>query len=243
VLADADLENAANSLVAAAFGAAGERCMALPVALVQEEVADELIALVTEKARAVRVLPGDHPDSDMGPIISAQSKARITSLITSAETEGATILVDGRDAVVAGFEGGWFLGPTVIDNVHPGMTINQQEVFGPVLEVIRISGLAEGIALINANPYGNGTALFTSSGEAARTFKRAVQVGMVGINVPIPVPVAWHSFGGWKDSLIGESHMYGPEGVKFFTRAKVVTERWLPQADAVSFHFSGDAQT
>lgn len=242
VLADADLENAANSLVAAAFGAAGERCMALPVALVQEEVADELIALVADRARAVRVLPGDHPDSDMGPIISAQSKARITSLIDSAEAEGAKILVDGRDTVVPGSEGGWFLGPTVIDGVHPQMTINRQEVFGPVLEVIRISGLEEGIALINANPYGNGTALFTSSGEAARTFKRAVQVGMVGINVPIPVPVAWHSFGGWKDSLIGESHMYGPEGVRFFTRAKVVTERWLPQPGAVSFHFSGDAQ-
>ncbi|CAL8975274.1 Putative 3-oxopropanoate dehydrogenase [Cellulomonas sp. T2.31MG-18] len=242
VLADADLENAANSLVAAAFGAAGERCMALPVALVQQEVADELIALVADRARAVRVLPGDHPDSDMGPIISAQSKARITSLIDSAEAEGAKILVDGRDTVVPGSEGGWFLGPTVIDGVHPEMTINRQEVFGPVLEVIRISGLEEGIALINANPYGNGTALFTSSGEAARTFKRAVQVGMVGINVPIPVPVAWHSFGGWKDSLIGESHMYGPEGVRFFTRAKVVTERWLPQPDAVSFHFSGDAQ-
>ena len=147
--------------------------------------------------------------------------------------------------VVEGFENGWFLGPTVLDKVRPDMTINQEEVFGPTLEIIRIKDLEEGIALINASPYGNGTALFTSSGEAARTFQREVQVGMIGINVPIPVPVAWHSFGGWKDSLIGETHMYGPEGVKFFTRGKVVTQRWPhrdAQASKVSFHFSGDTQ-
>ncbi|WP_372594919.1 CoA-acylating methylmalonate-semialdehyde dehydrogenase [Actinotalea sp.] len=245
VLADADLENAANNLIAAAFGAAGERCMALPVALVQDEIADELVSLLVEKAKAVKVLPGDHPDSDMGPIITEQAKARITALIDSAEEEGAEVLVDGRGLVVEGFENGWFLGPTVLDRVRPDMRINQEEVFGPTLEIIRISGLEEGIALINASPYGNGTALFTSSGEAARTFQRAVQVGMVGINVPIPVPVAWHSFGGWKDSLIGETHMYGPEGVKFFTRGKVITQRWPHREDEaakVSFHFSGDSQ-
>jgi len=245
VLADADLENAANNLVAAAFGAAGERCMSLPVALVQDEIADELMAMLVEKTKAVRVLPGDHPDSDMGPIISAAAKARIISLIDSAEEQGAEIVVDGRGLVVEGFEGGWFLGPTLIDKVNPDMKINQVEVFGPTLEIIRIKDLQEGIALINASPYGNGTAIFTSSGEAARTFQRTVQVGMVGINVPIPVPVAWHSFGGWKDSLIGETHMYGPEGVQFFTRGKVITQRWphdAAAADKVSFHFSGDAQ-
>jgi len=242
VLADADLENAANNLIAAAFGAAGERCMALPVAVVQEEIADELVAMLVEKAKAVRVLPGDHPESDMGPVITEQAKARITALIDSAEEEGAEILVDGRGLVVEGFEGGYFLGPTVIDKVNPQMTINQEEVFGPTLEVIRIKDLEEGIAIVNASPYGNGAAIFTSSGEAARTFQRSVHVGMVGINVPIPVPVAWHSFGGWKDSLIGETHMYGPEGVKFFTRGKVVTQRWPRQTGAVSFHFSGDAQ-
>ena len=245
VLADADLENAANNLIAAAFGAAGERCMALPVAVVQEEIADELVAMLVEKAKAVRVLPGDHPESDMGPVITEQAKARITALIDSAEEEGAEILVDGRGLVVEGFEGGYFLGPTVIDKVNPQMTINQEEVFGPTLEVIRIKDLEEGIAIVNASPYGNGAAIFTSSGEAARTFQRSVQVGMVGINVPIPVPVAWHSFGGWKDSLIGETHIYGPEGVKFFTRGKVITQRW-PHREAapaeVSFHFSGDAQ-
>ena len=241
VLADADLENAANNLIAAAYGAAGERCMALPVAVVQEQVADELVELLVEKARAVKVGPGTG-DADMGPVISEQAKARITGLIDSAEAEGAEILVDGRGHVVEGFEGGYFLGPTVVDRVSPEMTINKEEVFGPTLEIIRVGSLEEGIDLINANPYGNGTAIFTSSGEAARTFQRAVQVGMVGINVPIPVPVAWHSFGGWKDSLVGESHIYGPEGVKFYTRGKVITQRWPRQQGAVSFHFSGDAQ-
>src|SRR5665647_877780 len=152
--------------IAAAFGAAGERCMALPVAVVQEEIADELVAMLVEKAKAVRVLPGDHPESDMGPVITEQAKARITALIDSAEEEGAEILVDGRGLVVEGFEGGYFLGPTVIDKVNPQMTINQEEVFGPTLEVIRIKDLEEGIALINASPYGNGTAIFTSSGES-----------------------------------------------------------------------------
>jgi malonate-semialdehyde dehydrogenase (acetylating)/methylmalonate-semialdehyde dehydrogenase len=242
VLPDADLDNAADNLVAAAFGAAGERCMALPVAVVHEEIADALIAKIVERAVAVRVLPGDDADSDMGPVISEQAKARIAALIGSAQDEGADVLVDGRNVVVEGFEGGYFLGPTVIDHVTPQMSINQVEVFGPVLEVIRVASLEEGIALINASPYGNGTALFTSSGEAARTFQRAVRVGMVGINVPIPVPVAWHSFGGWKDSLIGDTHMYGPDGVRFFTRGKVVTQRWPRQTGAASFHFSGDSQ-
>jgi len=242
VLADADLENAANNLIAAAFGAAGERCMALPVAIVQEEVADELVAKLVEKAREVKVGPGNVDGIDMGPVISEQAKARITGLIDSAEAEGGEILVDGRGLSVEGFEGGYFIGPTIVDRVNPSMTMNKEEVFGPTLEIIRVKTLEEGIDLINANQYGNGTAIFTSSGEAARTFQRAVQVGMIGVNVPIPVPVAWHSFGGWKDSLVGETHIYGPEGVKFYTRGKVVTQRWPRQSGAVSFHFSGDAQ-
>ncbi len=242
VLADADLDSTVNNLVAAAYGAAGERCMALPVAVVQEEIADELVARLVEKVKLVKVGPGTAPDSDMGPIISEQAKARIIGLIDSAEAEGAEILVDGRHHTVAGYESGFFLGPTLIDKVTPEMTINQEEVFGPTLEVIRVKGLEDGIALINANPYGNGSAIFTSSGEAARTFTRSVQAGMVGVNVPIPVPVAWHSFGGWKESLIGETHIYGPEGVKFYTRGKVVTQRWPRTTGAVSFHFSGDAQ-
>jgi len=242
VLADADLDSTVNNLVAAAYGAAGERCMALPVAVVQEEIADELVARLVEKTKQVTVGPGTAPDSDMGPIISEQAKARIIGLIDSAEAEGAEILVDGRSHTVAGYESGYFLGPTLIDKVTPEMTINQEEVFGPTLEVIRVKSLEDGIALINANPYGNGSAIFTSSGEAARTFTRSIQAGMVGVNVPIPVPVAWHSFGGWKDSLIGETHIYGPEGVKFYTRGKVITQRWPRTSGAVSFHFSGDAQ-
>ncbi len=242
VLADADLDSTVNNLIAAAYGAAGERCMALPVAVVQEEIADELVARLVAKAQQVKVGPGTAPDVDMGPVISEQAKARITGLIDSAEAEGAEILVDGRGHVVEGYESGWFLGPTIVDKVNPEMTINKEEVFGPTLEIIRVKSLEEGIALINANQYGNGTAIFTSSGEAARTFTRAVQVGMVGVNVPIPVPVAWHSFGGWKESLVGETHIYGPEGVKFYTRGKVVTQRWPKQSGAVSFHFSGDSQ-
>ena len=246
VLADADLGDAADHMVAAAFGAAGERCMALPVVLVEEPVADKFTALLVERARAVRVGLGADPEVDMGPVISQEAKHKISSLIASAEAEGARVLVDGRDLVVEGYEAGYFLGPTLIDGVTPEMTINQEEVFGPVLEIIRIPDLAAGIRIIQAHRYGNGTAIFTSSGPAARTFQRAPgTAGMVGVNVPIPVPVAWHSFGGWKDSLIGESHMYGPEGVTFFTRARVVTQRWPQRRTTpapVSFHFSGDAQ-
>ncbi|OJX96892.1 MAG: methylmalonate-semialdehyde dehydrogenase (acylating) [Micrococcales bacterium 73-15] len=245
VLADADLEDAANHLVAAAYGAAGERCMALSVAVVEESVADELIEILSAKARATRVSVGTDPEADLGPVITAAAKERIEGLITSAEEEGARIVVDGRGHVVEGHEGGFFVGPTLIDGVRPEHTVYREEVFGPVLDVVRVSGLAEAIDVINANPYGNGTAIFTSSGEAARTFRRGVKVGMVGVNVPIPVPVAWHSFGGWKDSLFGESHIYGPEGVRFYTRGKVVTQRWPARTRSTGpqFHFTGDATT
>ena len=192
----------------------------------------------------VKVASGDTPGADMGPVITAAAKARIEGLITSGEQQGATVVVDGRGFVVPGCEGGFFVGPTVLDHVAPEQDVYREEVFGPVLDVVRVKDLAEAVAVINANPYGNGTAIFTGSGEAARTFARRVTVGMVGVNVPIPVPVAWHSFGGWKASLFGESHVYGPEGVRFYTRGKVVTQRW-PHRDrptSASFHFSSDAQ-
>jgi malonate-semialdehyde dehydrogenase (acetylating)/methylmalonate-semialdehyde dehydrogenase len=245
VLADANLEHAASNLVAAAFGSAGERCMAMPVALIEESIADEFIKLLVEKTKAVKLRPGTDLEADLGAIITPEARDRIVSLITSAEQEGAEILVDGRGAVPEGYENGNWVGPTLIDKVTTDMTINKEEVFGPTLEIIRIPDLAAGIKTIQANPYGNGTAIFTSSGEAARTFARAPRTaGMVGVNIPIPVPIAWHSFGGWKESLVGESSIYGPEGVKFYTHAKVVTQTWphRDHARAISFHFSGDAQ-
>jgi malonate-semialdehyde dehydrogenase (acetylating)/methylmalonate-semialdehyde dehydrogenase len=243
VLADADLDDAVAQLTAAAFGAAGERCMALSVAVVEDSIADELVARLAVKAREVKVTAGDQPGADMGPVITAAAKERIEALITSAEQQGATLVVDGRGCTVPGYEGGFFVGPTVVDHVRTDQDVYRTEVFGPVIDVVRVPGLDEAIELINANPYGNGTALFTSSGESAREFRRRVTVGMVGINVPIPVPVAWHSFGGWKDSLFGESHIYGPEGVRFYTRGKVITQRWphREKTSDASFHFSSDA--
>jgi len=244
VLADADLEFTANNLIAAAFGAAGERCMSLPAVLVEDSVADELTALLVEKTKAVKLRVGTDPEADLGAIITPEARDRIVSLITSAEEEGAKVLVDGRGQAPAGYENGFWVGPTLIDGVTTDMTINQNEVFGPTLEILRIPDLAAGIKIIQDNPYGNGAAIFTSSGEAARTFVRSPRTaGMLGVNVPIPVPVAWHSFGGWKESLVGETHIYGPEGVKFFTRGKVVTQRWPHNSasKSASFHFSSDA--
>ncbi|SDB96140.1 methylmalonate-semialdehyde dehydrogenase [acylating] [Sanguibacter gelidistatuariae] len=245
VLADADLDDAVDHLTAAAFGAAGERCMSLSVAVVEDSVADILVAKLAAKARAVKVTAGDQDGADMGPVITAAAKERIEGLIASAEAEGATVVVDGRGISVPGYEGGFFVGPTIVDHVNAEHTVYVEEVFGPVLDIVRVRDLAEAIEVINANPYGNGTAIFTASGEAARTFRRSVKVGMVGVNVPIPVPVAWHSFGGWKDSLFGESHVYGPDGVRFYTRGKVTTQRWPhreAERTAASFHFSADSQ-
>ena len=237
VLADADLDLAATHLTGAAFGAAGERCMAVSVAVVVDEVADALLERLKAAAENVRVAPGTDPDSDMGPVITKASQLRIEEIVTDAVDNGASALVDGRGHVVEGHEGGFFVGPTVLDGVTTDMRAYVEEIFGPVLVVLRVADLAEAIAVVNANPYGNGTALFTSSGDAARTFQRAVNVGMIGINVPIPVPVGWHSFGGWKDSLFGESHIYGPEAVRFYTRAKVVTSRWPSSPATAKFHF------
>ncbi|GAA3072273.1 CoA-acylating methylmalonate-semialdehyde dehydrogenase [Pseudonocardia yunnanensis] len=226
VLPDAPLDFAADHLVAAAFGSAGERCMAVSAAVAVGAAADDLVAAVSEKARAVKVGPGRDPGSEMGPVVTAAARDRIVGLIGSGADQGATLAVDGRGLTVPGYENGFFVGPTVIDNVGRDMDVYREEIFGPVLSVVRTDSVDEAIALINANPYGNGTAIFTSSGEAARRFQRGVNVGMIGINVPIPVPMAYYSFGGWKDSLFGDKHVHGPEGVSFYTRAKVITSRW-----------------
>ncbi len=226
VMPDADPSFAAEHLAAAAFGSAGERCMAISTAVAVGEAGDALMEAVVEQANAVRVGPGDAGSSDMGPVITAASRDRIVGLIQSGADQGATLAVDGRGLVVPGHENGFWVGPTVIDHVTPTMDVYTEEIFGPVLTVVRAGTVAEAIALINGNPYGNGTAIFTSSGETARTFQRGVHVGMIGVNVPIPVPMAYYSFGGWKDSLFGDKHVHGPEGVSFYTRAKVVTSRW-----------------
>jgi malonate-semialdehyde dehydrogenase (acetylating)/methylmalonate-semialdehyde dehydrogenase len=233
VLPDADMEFAAHHLASAAFGSAGERCMAISAAVAVGEAGDRLMGLLDDQARAVRVGPGRDPSSDMGPIVTPESRDRIVSFIDSGEAQGAEVRVDGRGLVVPGHEDGFFVGPTVLDRVTTGMDVYTNEIFGPVLSVLRADDVDAAIALINANPYGNGTAVFTNSGGAARRFVRGVTVGMIGVNVPVPVPMAFHSFGGWKDSLFGEHHMHGPEGVEFYTRAKVVTQRW-PQSGTPS---------
>jgi malonate-semialdehyde dehydrogenase (acetylating)/methylmalonate-semialdehyde dehydrogenase len=239
VLPDADLDYASDHLVAAAFGSAGERCMAVSATVAVGSAADALVEAVSGKASKVRVGPGRDAASEMGPVVTAAARDRIVGYIDSGQRQGARVAVDGRGLVVPGFENGFFVGPTVIDEVTPEMDVYRDEIFGPVLSVLRADSVDEAIRLVNANPYGNGTAVFTSSGEAARRFMRGVHVGMIGINVPIPVPMAYYSFGGWKDSLFGDKHVHGPEGVSFYTRAKVVTSRWphVEHATGASYHF------
>jgi malonate-semialdehyde dehydrogenase (acetylating)/methylmalonate-semialdehyde dehydrogenase len=239
VLPDADVEFAADHLAAAAFGSAGERCMAISAAVAVGSAGDAIVEAVNQRARAVKVGSGRDSSSEMGPVVTKQAQERILGLIDTGEAQGATVTVDGRGYVVPGHEDGYFVGPTVIDRVATDMDVYREEIFGPVLSVVRTDSVDEAIALINANPYGNGTAIFTSSGEAARRFQRGVHVGMIGINVPVPVPMAFYSFGGWKDSLFGDKHVHGPEGVSFYTRAKVVTARWphSSHASEASFHF------
>ena len=233
ILPDADCTFAAEQLAAAAFGSAGERCMAISAAVAVGRTADELVEAIACKAAAIKVGPGRDAASEMGPVITSEARDRISRLIATGAEHGARIAVDGRGLVVKGHEKGFFLGPTVIDHVTPAMDVYREEIFGPVLAVVRAQSVREAIDLINANPYGNGTAIFTSSGAAAREFQRGVKVGMIGINVPIPVPMAYYSFGGWKASLFGDKHVHGAEGVSFYTRAKVVTSRW-PQLETTS---------
>jgi malonate-semialdehyde dehydrogenase (acetylating)/methylmalonate-semialdehyde dehydrogenase len=238
VLPDADLDYSADHLVAAAYGSAGERCMAVSVAVAVGRAADPLVDALARKAKAVRVGPGRDPEAEMGPLVTEAARARVARFIGGAQQSGATVAVDGRGITVPGCEQGFFLGPTLIDHVSTDADVYTQELFGPVLAVVRVDSLDEAIAVINANPYGNGTAIFTESGDAARKFQRGVHVGMIGVNVPIPTPMAYYSFGGWKDSLFGDHHVHGPEGVRFYTRAKAVTQRWHGGAQqAASYNF------
>ncbi|RAY12641.1 methylmalonate-semialdehyde dehydrogenase (CoA acylating) [Actinomadura craniellae] len=223
VLPDADLDLAADAAVSAAYGSAGERCMAISVLLAMDTVADALVAKIRDRIPGIVVGPADDPGSEMGPLITAEHRDRVAGYLAGAAAEGATVLVDGRDGVPAD---GFFLGPSLIDHARPGMRCYDDEIFGPVLTVVRIGSYVEGLQLINDNPYGNGVALFTRDGGAARRFEFDVQAGMVGVNVPIPTPVSYYSFGGWKASLFGDQHIYGPEGISFYTRTKVVTSRW-----------------
>jgi malonate-semialdehyde dehydrogenase (acetylating)/methylmalonate-semialdehyde dehydrogenase len=239
ILPDAEIDFAADHLAAAAFGSAGERCMAISAAVAVGSAGDRIVEAVNDRARAVKVGAGRDAGSEMGPVITRQAQERIVGLIGTGETQGARITVDGRGYTVPGHEDGFFVGPTVIDQVSTDMDVYNEEIFGPVLSVVRSDDVDDAIALINSNPFGNGTAIFTNSGEAARRFQRGVNVGMIGINVPVPVPMAFYSFGGWKDSLFGDKHIHGPEGVSFYTRGKVVTARWPRSqgASEASFHF------
>jgi malonate-semialdehyde dehydrogenase (acetylating)/methylmalonate-semialdehyde dehydrogenase len=237
VLPDADLEFAADALVGAAYGSAGERCMAISAVVAVGAAGDPLVARLAQKARAIRVGPGEREGIDMGPLVTGPHRDKVAAYIERGLAEGATLAVDGRGLVVAGHEGGFFLGTSLFDHVRPEMAIYRDEIFGPVLVVLRVATLEEAIALVNRNPYANGVALFTESGGAARRFESEIQVGMVGINVPIPVPVAYYSFGGWKNSLFGDLHVHGVEAVKFYTRTKAVTTRWPHQeTPAPGFH-------
>jgi malonate-semialdehyde dehydrogenase (acetylating)/methylmalonate-semialdehyde dehydrogenase len=229
VLPDADLDFTTNALIGAAYGSAGERCMAISAVVTVGPVADPLVAKLAEHARALRTGPGT-TDVDMGPLVTRVHRDKVRRYVDVGVEEGATLVVDGRDLRVPGHEGGFFLGPCLFDRVTPEMTVYKEEVFGPVLVVVRVESLDEAIALVNRNPYGNGTAIFTSSGGAARRFEDEIEVGMVGVNVPIPVPMAFYSFGGWKQSLFGDLHVHGTEGVAFYTRTKAVTTRW-PKGD------------
>ncbi|MBX3098393.1 MAG: CoA-acylating methylmalonate-semialdehyde dehydrogenase [Salinibacterium sp.] len=226
VLPDADLDLVADSSVNAGFGSAGERCMAISVVVAVEPVADELIAKIKERMTGLKVGDGTR-GCDMGPLITKEHRDKVASYIDIATADGATVVVDGRGIDVDGGAGGFWLGPTLIDNVATTSDVYKHEIFGPLLSIVRVKTYEEGVALINASQYGNGTAIFTNDGGAARRFQREVQVGMVGINVPIPVPVGYYSFGGWKDSLFGDAKAYGMQSVNFFTREKAITSRWL----------------
>lgn len=241
VMPDADIDSAADALISAAYGSAGERCMAISTVVAVGNVGDVLVPKVRARAEDLRVGPGTEEGIDMGPLVTGLHRDRVSGYIDSGVEEGADLVIDGRGLTVEGHERGFFLGPSMFDNVSADMTIYRDEIFGPVLVQLRTESLAEAIDLINRNPFGNGTAIFTRSGPAARAFQSKIEVGLVGINVPIPVPVAYHSFGGWKQSLFGDLHLYGEDGVRFYTRSKVVTSRWNNRFGGVNLGFpSGD---
>ncbi len=226
VLPDADMDLAADSAVSAGYGSAGERCMAISVVVAVGDAGDRLVEKMQERMAGLKVGPGDEPDMDMGPLVTEVHRDKVAGYIDAGVDEGATLVADGRGFAPEGNEDGFFLGPTLFDNVTPDMTIYQDEIFGPVLDVVRVDHYEDAIKLINDNPWGNGTAVFTNDGGAARKFQNEIQVGMVGINVPIPVPLGFYSFGGWKDSIFGSHSIYGPEGIHFYTRPKVIISRW-----------------
>ncbi len=235
VLPDADLDMAADAAVSAAYGSAGERCMAVSVVLAVDTIADALVEKLASRVPNIKVGPGTDPAAEMGPLITREHRDKVALYVTNAASEGAKVVIDGTDRDDAV---GYFLNPSLIDNVKPGMKCYDEEIFGPVLTVMRVKSYEEGLRTINDNQFGNGTAIFTRDGGVARQFQYDVNVGMVGINVPIPVPVSYYSFGGWKASLFGDQHMYGPEGINFYTRGKVVTSRWPdPRTSAVDLGF------
>ena len=238
VLPDADIGQAADAAVSAGFGSAGERCMAISVVVAVDPTGDELVAAIRERMAALRVGDGRRTGCEMGPLVTGAHRDKVASYLDAGVAEGATLAVDGRGHEIDGDTAGFWLGPTLFDNVRPAMSVYTDEIFGPVLSVVRVPGYDDALELVNANPYGNGTAIFTNDGGAARRFQNEVEVGMVGVNVPIPVPVSYYSFGGWKDSLFGDSHAYGPDGIHFYTRNKVVTSRWLdPSHGGVNLGF------
>jgi malonate-semialdehyde dehydrogenase (acetylating)/methylmalonate-semialdehyde dehydrogenase len=226
VMPDADLDDAANALLGSAYGSAGERCMAISVAVAVDGVGDALIERLEPKVRALRVGPGTDPEAEMGPLVTREHLNRVRSYVDLGVKEGADLVVDGRGIKLQGYENGFFLGGCLFDEVRPEMRIYKEEIFGPVLSVVRVPDFEQAVKLVDAHEYGNGTAIFTRDGDAAREFAQRIQIGMVGINVPIPVPMAFHSFGGWKRSLFGDTHMHGPEGVRFYTKMKAMTARW-----------------
>mgnify|MGYP005989663055 FL=1 len=237
VMPDADLDKTVDALLGAAFGSAGERCMAISVAVLVGDVADKIMPALAERTRALKVKNGLEMDAEMGPIVTQASHSRILSYIDKGIEEGADLIVDGRDLSVEGHENGFFMGGTLFDNVTKDMTIYREEIFGPVLACVHVESFSEGVELINAHEFGNGVSLFTRDGNLAREFGRRIQVGMVGINVPIPVPMAWHGFGGWKKSLFGDAHAYGEEGVRFYTKQKSIMQRW-PESISKGAEFS-----
>lgn len=227
VMPDADIPNAVNALMGAAYGSCGERCMAIPlVVAIGDDTADKVVEALKVEIAKMKVGPGTDDRNDMGPLVTRQHYERVKAYVDSGVAEGATLVVDGRTVQVAGHEEGYFLGACLFDHVQPGMKIYQEEIFGPVLGVVRVASLQQAMNLIDAHEYGNGTCIFTRDGEAARYFTDHIQVGMVGVNVPLPVPVAYHSFGGWKRSLFGDLHAYGPDAVRFYTKRKTITQRW-----------------
>jgi malonate-semialdehyde dehydrogenase (acetylating)/methylmalonate-semialdehyde dehydrogenase len=227
VMPDADMEQATDALMGAGYGSAGERCMAISVAVaVGDKVADGLIERLAPRVRALKVAPGTDPDAEMGPLVTKQHLDKVRGYVDLGVQEGAKLVVDGRGIKLQGYENGFFLGGCLFDNVTTDMRIYKEEIFGPVLSVVRAPTYDAAVKMVNDHEYGNGTAIFTRDGDAAREFASKIKVGMVGVNVPIPVPMAFHSFGGWKRSLFGDQHMHGPEGVRFYTKLKTITSRW-----------------